>query len=104
VISVNLARSHLTGYCPLLVIDELVVAVGGKGHANPALKALSPSGLVPCLQVQQGVGGDGSSALCVWETLSIVEFLHESHPTAGPLYARARVCVCVCVCLLLSPH
>ena len=73
----------------MVLADELDVDVLGKG-VNEALKGVSPSGLVPCLQVAGSAGGIGGD-FTVWETLSIIEFLHEAHPGAGEaLCAHAR--------------
>lgn len=74
----------------MVLSDELDVDVLGKG-VNEALKGVSPSGLVPCLQVAGSAGGGGGD-FTVWETLSIIEFLHEAHPGAG------EAC-----CMLLGP-
>jgi glutathione S-transferase len=90
--------------CSAPFAAERVVPVGGLGKANAALKHLSPSGLVPCLHVSVFVlqvicdshdgasyewcmqvtgAGVGGSTLNVWESVAIIEFLHESHPGAG---------------------
>ena len=44
-------------------------------------RVFSPTGMVPCLQ-------DGDT--CVWDSLAIVEYLHERHPGVWPAEARAR--------------
>jgi glutathione S-transferase len=65
---------------------EKEVDVAGKGY-NTSLLPVSPSGLVPCLHANTS-----STPLAVWESLSIIEFLHERHPLRGiwPADADAR--------------
>jgi glutathione S-transferase len=51
------------------------------GGTNPAFRAFSPTGKVPVLR-------DGN--LVIWETLAILEYLAETHPTLWPADTSAR--------------
>jgi glutathione S-transferase len=51
------------------------------GGTNPAFRAFSPTGKVPVLRA-----GD----LVIWETLAILEYLAETHPTLWPADRSAR--------------
>jgi glutathione S-transferase len=51
------------------------------GAVNPAFKAFSPTGRVPCLV------DDGDT---VWDSLAIMEYLAERHSGVWPTDARAR--------------
>jgi glutathione S-transferase len=51
------------------------------GGTNPAFRAFSPTGKVPVLR-------DGD--LVIWETLAILEYLAETHPTLWPADTSAR--------------
>lgn len=66
-------RPWLLMHAAGLPFTEAVVHIEGIGP-NPALHALSPSGLVPLLL-------DGATR--VWDSLAICEYLHERHPAAG---------------------
>ena len=52
-----------------------------EGHVNPAFKAFSPTGRMPCLI------DDGNA---VWDTLAIMEYLAERHDAVWPAEAKAR--------------
>ncbi len=60
------------------VEDQVIPLAGGN---TPAVKAVSPSGLVPCL-VHQGI--------TVWETLAIGEYCAERAPALWPADRAAR--------------
>jgi glutathione S-transferase len=71
-----------------LDIDVTVLDVdirGNKGQANPEIKSVSPSGLVPVLEA------DGFR---VWDSLAIIEYVNDRFPDKGvwpaDLKARAR--------------
>jgi glutathione S-transferase len=61
-------------------LREIPVQLVGRGP-NPANRAFSPSGLVPCLH-------DGDAV--VWDTLAIGEYLAERHAGLWPADAKAR--------------
>ena len=63
------------------------------GYANPAFRAFSPSGLVPCLH-------DGD--VVVWDSLAIAEYLAERHPGMWPEDATARAWARSIVCEMHS--
>lgn len=60
--------------------QEIHAPLAGMG-SNPAFRAFSPSGLVPCLH-------DGD--VVVWESLAIAEYLAERHPGMWPDDRKAR--------------
>lgn len=62
-----------------LEVEEVVIPLAG--GTTPALKAVSPSGLVPCLE-HRGV--------VVWESLAILEYCAEVHPALWPAERAAR--------------
>ena len=72
---------------PWVLLRELGIPFDERLHAfEPegdfrALRALSPSGKVPCL-VDEGT--------VVWDSLAIVEYVHERFPGVWPADARAR--------------
>ena len=51
--------------------SEVMVPLSGEGTPNPAIRAFSPSGRLPCLH-------DG--ATLIWDSLAIAEYLAERHP------------------------
>lgn len=53
---------------------------GGYGENNH-LKEVSPSSLLPCLQVGENL---------IWDSLAIAEYLYEDHPHIWPKDAKAR--------------
>jgi glutathione S-transferase len=59
--------------------EELVPFDDGTSYEK--FRTFSPSGLVPCL-----INGEET----VWESLAIVEYLAERHPTVWPYAAQAR--------------
>jgi glutathione S-transferase len=61
--------------------EKLTPFHGGTSASWDAFRNFSPTGKVPCLH-------DGDTV--VWESLSIVEYVAESHPRAWPADARAR--------------
>ena len=62
-----------------LAVEEVVVPLAGGD--TPAIKALSPSGLVPCLEHRGAV---------VWESLAIAEYCAELQPALWPSDRLAR--------------
>lgn len=52
-----------------------------EGGSHEKFRAFSPTGLVPCL-----VDGDHT----IWESLAIVEYLGDAHPTVWPYSTTAR--------------
>ena len=54
---------------------EVMVALSGESQPNPANRAFSPTGRVPCLH-------DGENV--VWDSLAIAEYLAERHPGMWP--------------------
>src|SRR6516162_11281226 len=60
---------------------EVMVPLSGEGTPNPAIRAFSPSGRVPCLH-------DG--ATLVWDSLAIAEYLAERHSGMWPRDPIAR--------------
>jgi glutathione S-transferase len=60
--------------------EEVLVQLAGVGP-NPAYRAFSPHGLVPCLH-------DGD--VVVWESIAIAEYLAERHAGMWPAEPRAR--------------
>ncbi len=60
---------------------EVMVALRGEGDPNPANRAFSPTGRVPCLH-------DGATV--VWDSLAIAEYLAERHPGMWPVDPAAR--------------
>ncbi len=60
------------------VTEEVIPLAGGN---TPAVKAVSPSGLVPCL-IHRGA--------VVWETIAIGEYCAEIRPTLWPAERPAR--------------
>ena len=63
-----------------LAVEEVVIPVSGTG-ATPAIKAASPSGLVPFLEHRGHV---------VWESLAIAEYCAEIVPALWPADSVAR--------------
>ncbi|RUL73633.1 glutathione S-transferase family protein [Dyella choica] len=61
--------------------EKLAPFRGGTSSSWSAFRAFSPTGKVPCLY-------DGDTA--VWDSLSIAEYVAESHPGVWPSDARAR--------------
>src|SRR5512144_712093 len=61
---------------------EAMVRLNGEGQPNPANRAFSPSGRVPCLH---DVGG-----VLVWDSLAIAEYLAERQPGLWPKDPTAR--------------
>ena len=81
-----LLLAHLREAHPALFsFTERAVAVEGVGR-NPALYALSPSGLVPALR------DDAATGDVIYDSLAIAEFLAERAPAGAvwPADARAR--------------
>lgn len=78
---------------PWVLMTELGIAFEEQLHPFEALsnfekfRAFSPTGLVPCL-LDLSNSQDGDT--CVWDSLAIVEYLHEHHPSVWPADARAR--------------
>ncbi|GBF57844.1 glutathione S-transferase GST-6.0 [Candidatus Phycosocius bacilliformis] len=73
--------------------EERIVPLGPRGLGpNPDILAVSPSGTVPVLELEDG--------LRIWDSLSICEWAHERVPDAGlwphdaGLRAQARSAVC----------
>ena len=66
---------HLAG----LEVDEHIIPLAG--GSTPAVKALSPSGMVPFLQ------HDGA---LVWDSIAILEYCAEHHPPLWPAERIAR--------------
>jgi glutathione S-transferase len=60
---------------------EVMVSLRGEGSPDPANRAFSPSGRVPCLH-------DGE--VVVWDSLAIAEYLAERHPGMWPQDPVAR--------------
>lgn len=60
--------------------EELLVPFGGQDHPN-SFATFSPTGRVPCLV-------DGG--ITVWDSLAIIEYLAEAHPTIWPDAKAAR--------------
>jgi glutathione S-transferase len=60
---------------------EVMVALRGEGDPDPANRAFSPTGRVPCLH-------DGATV--VWDSLAISEYLAERHPGMWPADPAAR--------------
>lgn len=63
-----------------LAVEEVMIPVSGTG-ATPAIKAASPSGLVPFLEHRGHV---------VWESLAIAEYCAEIEPALWPADSVAR--------------
>ena len=63
-----------------LDVEEVVIPIDGQG-TTAAVKAISPNGLVPCLEHR------GNS---VWETLAIAEYCAELAPALWPAANPAR--------------
>lgn len=57
------------------------IAGGANGSPNPALLAISPSGLVPCLGTSEGP---------IWDSLAISEYLYEVDSRVWPADKVAR--------------
>lgn len=72
---------------PWLLLTELQIPFTEQlvpfddGSSYDKFRAFSPTGLVPCL-----VDGDTT----IWESLAIVEYLAEAHPTVWPYSRPAR--------------
>lgn len=60
--------------------DEVAVRFGSTNN-HAAFRRFAPNGAVPCLH-------DGGAV--VWDSLGIVEYLHERHPGVWPADAAAR--------------
>jgi glutathione S-transferase len=61
--------------------SEVMVALSGEGQPDPANRAFSPTGRVPCLH------DDGT---VVWDSLAVAEYLAERHPGMWPRDPVAR--------------
>jgi glutathione S-transferase len=72
---------------PWLLLRELGIAFDERltpfapGSSQPAFRAFSPTGKVPCLH-------DGTTV--VWDSLAIAEYLAEAHPRVWPADKVAR--------------
>lgn len=68
-----------------LPFEERVIQLGGEGYGRakiPAIRAVSPSGRVPALEV--------SPELVIWDSLAICEWAAEQVPSLWPADATAR--------------
>jgi glutathione S-transferase len=68
-----------------IAFEEQMIPLGPRGMGpNPDILAVSPSGTVPALRLQDGTQ--------IWDTMSICEWAHEQAPNAGlwPLDPLAR--------------
>jgi len=65
-----------------LDVEEIVIPLAaGDAGGTPAVKAVSPSGLVPYLEHR---------GIAIWETLAIIEYCAEVSPHLWPADAAAR--------------
>jgi glutathione S-transferase len=67
-----------------LPFEERLVRLGGEGYGRsqiPELRALSPSGRVPVLELGE---------LRIWDSLAIAEWAAEQRPTLWPAHPAAR--------------
>lgn len=85
-ITLHIANKNYSSWSlrPWVLLSELAIPFEEQLHpfaAVSAFQSFSPSGKVPCL-VEDG--------LVVWDSLAIVEYLHERRPGIWPADARAR--------------
>ena len=64
--------------------EQLVPFEGGFGASHASFKQFSPTGMVPCLVDK------AADDLAVWDSLAIVEYLAETHPSVWPEDKTAR--------------
>ncbi len=81
----NYSSWSLRGWLAMMLsrapFTEVMVALSAGGIPNPANRAFSPTGRVPCLH-------DGTTV--VWDSLAIAEYLAERHPGMWPADAATR--------------
>ena len=81
----NYSSWSLRGYLAMRLsgapFTEHMISLSGESEPNPANRAFSPTGRVPCLH-------DG--ATIVWDSLAIAEYLAERHPGMWPADPAAR--------------
>jgi len=63
--------------------EHLMPFEGGVGESHTTFKRFSPSGLVPCLI-------DSEHDVAVWDSLAIIEYVAEKHPSVWPEERAAR--------------
>lgn len=80
-----------------LPFEERVIQLGGEGYGRakiPAIRAVSPSGRVPALEV--------SSELVIWDSLAICEWAAEQVPMLWPSDPIARAVARAVTCEMHS--